>query len=103
MRPKRPYCSPDFRDASNIFNKCAPVYYSNQPPQTSCSVSSRCRKFTICDFAFYAHNTILSELYFLFFLFLLFLENNNDTVIHNEDNSKAADGTLNGMFYIRYY
>ncbi|XP_029659621.1 kielin/chordin-like protein [Formica exsecta] len=64
VRPKRPYCSPDFRDASNIFNKCAPVYYSNQPPQTSCSVSSRC-------------------------------QNNNDTVIHNEDNSKAADGTLN--------
>ncbi|XP_025269544.1 kielin/chordin-like protein [Camponotus floridanus] len=40
---KRPYCSPDFRDASNIFNKCAPVYYSSQPPQTSCSVFSRCQ------------------------------------------------------------
>ncbi|KAL6429458.1 hypothetical protein ACFW04_008251 [Cataglyphis niger] len=63
-RPKRPYCSPDFRDASGIFNKCAPVYYSSQPPQTSCSVFSRC-------------------------------QNVNDTVIHNEDNSKSADGTSN--------
>lgn len=93
-RPKRPYCSPDFRGASEIFNKCAPVYYSSQPPQTSCSVFSRCRKFTICDFAFYAHNTTLSE--FIFY----FLENVNDTVIHNEDNSKSADGTSNGMIFI---
>ncbi|XP_072763965.1 uncharacterized protein [Anoplolepis gracilipes] len=43
MKPKRSYCSPDFRDASDIFNKCAPVYYSSQAPQTSCSVFSRCQ------------------------------------------------------------
>ncbi|XP_057337825.1 kielin/chordin-like protein [Microplitis mediator] len=42
-KPKHPYCSPDFRHASDIFNECAPVYYSSQSPQTSCSVFSRCQ------------------------------------------------------------
>lgn len=96
-KPKRPYCSPDFRGASDIFNKCAPVYYSSQAPQTSCSVFSRCRKFTIRGFAFYAHNMILFE--FIFY----FLENANDTVIHNEDNWKSADETPNGMFIFICY
>ncbi|XP_012539782.2 kielin/chordin-like protein isoform X1 [Monomorium pharaonis] len=59
-KPKHPYCSPDFRHAGEIFSNCAPVYYSNQSPQTGCSVFSRC-------------------------------QNDNDTVIHNEDNSKSAD------------
>ncbi|XP_020289052.1 uncharacterized protein LOC109857291 isoform X2 [Pseudomyrmex gracilis] len=43
VRPKRPYCSPDFRHASDIFSKCAPVYYPGQSPQTGCGVSSRCQ------------------------------------------------------------
>ncbi|XP_057328661.1 kielin/chordin-like protein [Microplitis mediator] len=43
VKPKHPYCSPDFRHASDVFNKCAPVYYSSQSPQTSCSVFSRCQ------------------------------------------------------------
>ncbi|XP_011869483.1 PREDICTED: kielin/chordin-like protein [Vollenhovia emeryi] len=59
-KPKRPYCSPDFKNPSSIVNNCAPVYYSGQSPQTSCSVFVRC-------------------------------QNNNDTVIHNEDSSKSAD------------
>lgn len=60
VRPKRPYCSPDFRNAYDVFSNCPPVYYSNQSPQTSCSVFSRC-------------------------------QNINDTIIHNEDNSKSAE------------
>lgn len=54
-KPKRPYCSPDFRHASDVFSNCAPVYYFNQSPQTGCSVSSRCRKFTSCNFVCYVH------------------------------------------------
>jgi hypothetical protein len=59
-KPKHPYCSPDFSHAGNIINKCAPVYYFNQSPQTGCSLFTRC-------------------------------QNNNDTVIHNEDNLKSAE------------
>ncbi|XP_032674879.1 kielin/chordin-like protein [Odontomachus brunneus] len=42
-RPKRPYCSPDFYDTYNIRQHCAPVYYSNQSPQTDCYLSTRCQ------------------------------------------------------------
>ncbi|XP_037038687.1 uncharacterized protein LOC119076123 [Bradysia coprophila] len=41
--PKRPYCDPYFNHASDIVENCAPVYYSNQSPQTDCSVFSRCQ------------------------------------------------------------
>ncbi|XP_011684391.1 PREDICTED: kielin/chordin-like protein [Wasmannia auropunctata] len=61
-KPKRPYCSPEFRNAHDIINNCPPVYYSSQSPQADCSVFSRC-------------------------------QNDNDTVIHNEDNSKSVDKT----------
>ncbi|CAG5099468.1 Protein of unknown function, partial [Cotesia congregata] len=43
VKPKHPYCSPEMRHASDIHNHCAPVYYSTQSPQTSCSVFSRCQ------------------------------------------------------------
>ncbi|XP_044575994.1 kielin/chordin-like protein [Cotesia glomerata] len=43
IKPSRPYCSPEMRHASDIYNRCAPVYYSSQSPQTSCSVFSRCQ------------------------------------------------------------
>ncbi|XP_074114878.1 LOW QUALITY PROTEIN: uncharacterized protein LOC141537656 [Cotesia typhae] len=36
-------CSLEMRHASDIHRRCAPVYYSNQSPQTSCSVFSRCQ------------------------------------------------------------
>ncbi|XP_014473598.1 PREDICTED: kielin/chordin-like protein [Dinoponera quadriceps] len=42
-KPKRPYCSPDFRDAYSVRQHCAPVYYSNQSPQTDCNLSTRCQ------------------------------------------------------------
>lgn len=46
-KPKYPYFSPDSRHASVIFDKCAPVYYSTQSPQTSCSAFSRCCMFLV--------------------------------------------------------
>ncbi|XP_074106913.1 kielin/chordin-like protein isoform X1 [Cotesia typhae] len=36
-------CSPENRHPSDIHNRCAPVYYSSQSPQSSCSVFSRCQ------------------------------------------------------------
>ncbi len=44
-KPKHNYCDPTFRDAGSIKNNCAPVYFSTQSPQTSCSVFDRCRKY----------------------------------------------------------
>nr|XP_033333990.1 BMP-binding endothelial regulator protein-like [Megalopta genalis] len=41
-KPKHGYCDPLFRHADDIHEKCAPVFYSNQNPQTDCSYSSRC-------------------------------------------------------------
>ncbi|XP_067203461.1 kielin/chordin-like protein isoform X2 [Linepithema humile] len=43
VKSKHPYCSPDFRNARDISENCAPVFYSDQPPQTSCSLSTRCQ------------------------------------------------------------
>ncbi|XP_043682162.1 kielin/chordin-like protein [Vespula pensylvanica] len=42
-KPNHPYCSPDFRNAYDIYNNCAPVYYDNQSPQTGCNLSTRCQ------------------------------------------------------------
>ncbi|KAL2713248.1 hypothetical protein V1478_016946 [Vespula squamosa] len=42
-KPNHPYCSADFRNAYDIYNNCAPVYYNNQSPQTGCNLSTRCQ------------------------------------------------------------
>ncbi|KAG7199608.1 hypothetical protein KM043_014211 [Ampulex compressa] len=43
-KPKHPYCTPELRNAGNIYEKCAPVYYATQSPQTSCNVMSKCQQ-----------------------------------------------------------
>ncbi|XP_043473196.1 kielin/chordin-like protein [Leptopilina heterotoma] len=41
--PKGGFCRPDFRHSTKIHENCAPTYYYEQPPQTSCSVFYRCQ------------------------------------------------------------
>ncbi|XP_046141301.1 uncharacterized protein LOC114880886 isoform X1 [Osmia bicornis bicornis] len=41
--PNRSYCSPLFRNAPDIHQNCAPVFYDNQNPQQDCSYASRCQ------------------------------------------------------------
>ncbi|CAK9830636.1 hypothetical protein ANTRET_LOCUS7773 [Anthophora retusa] len=40
---KRSYCTPLLRTPDVVMRKCAPVFYSNQNPQTDCNVFSRCQ------------------------------------------------------------
>ncbi|XP_018400827.1 PREDICTED: kielin/chordin-like protein isoform X1 [Cyphomyrmex costatus] len=42
-KPKRSYCHPEFNHLYEVINKCAPVYYPSQSPQTSCNAFSRCQ------------------------------------------------------------
>ncbi|XP_051168112.1 uncharacterized protein LOC127285929 [Leptopilina boulardi] len=41
--PKGSFCGTEMRNSYEIREKCAPVYYYTQSPQTSCSVSYRCQ------------------------------------------------------------
>ncbi|EZA58364.1 uncharacterized protein LOC105276478 isoform X2 [Ooceraea biroi] len=43
IKPKRSYCSPDFRGAGNIYHNCAPVYGSSELPQANCTFDMRCQ------------------------------------------------------------
>ncbi|KMQ89264.1 hypothetical protein RF55_11121 [Lasius niger] len=43
VKPKRPYCSPEFRDANDIHQNCAPVFYNDQLPQIDCHLGTRCQ------------------------------------------------------------
>jgi len=45
VKSKYPYCSPDFYNPLAISRNCAPIFSNDQPPQTSCSLNMRCRKF----------------------------------------------------------
>uniref|UniRef100_V9III8 VWFC domain-containing protein n=1 Tax=Apis cerana TaxID=7461 RepID=V9III8_APICE len=38
-----PHCSPLFTNGGSIYQKCAPVFYDNQNPQTDCSYVTRCQ------------------------------------------------------------
>ncbi|XP_020289050.1 uncharacterized protein LOC109857290 [Pseudomyrmex gracilis] len=40
----RPYCSPGFYYSNVIHENCAPIFYNDQPPQTSCSLITRCQE-----------------------------------------------------------
>ncbi|XP_076643955.1 uncharacterized protein LOC143354093 [Halictus rubicundus] len=41
-KPNHGYCSPLFRNADEIHEKCAPVFYAGQNVQKDCSYASRC-------------------------------------------------------------
>ncbi|XP_033188501.2 von Willebrand factor C and EGF domain-containing protein-like [Bombus vancouverensis nearcticus] len=42
-KPNRDYCSPLFRNAESIHEKCAPMFYADQNPQKDCSYAFRCQ------------------------------------------------------------
>lgn len=58
-KPNRPYCTADFSSAYNVHNNCTPVFYSSQPPQTSCNLSWRCQNFN--DTVIHNHDEIIGK------------------------------------------
>ncbi|XP_072763964.1 uncharacterized protein [Anoplolepis gracilipes] len=56
VKPKRPYCNPEFRDASDIYQNCAPVFYNNQLPQIDCHLSTKCQNAN--DIVIHNHNNL---------------------------------------------
>ncbi|XP_029659622.1 uncharacterized protein LOC115233382 [Formica exsecta] len=59
VKPKRPYCSPEFRDASDIRRNCAPVFYNSQLPQIDCHLGTRCQNAN--DTVIHNHDDLKSD------------------------------------------
>lgn len=105
----RPNCYPLFRNGGSIYQKCAPVFYDNQNPQTDCSYATRCREF-ITQISPIKLETFLSigskKLWNKFIILqneLVFAENSEDVVIHNHDHAKSISEEGNVFQYIHFF
>lgn len=98
-----PHCSPLFTNGGSIYQKCAPVFYDNQNPQTDCSYVTRCREFMteispIETFLSIGINKLWNKL--ILQNEFVFAENSEDVVIHNHDHTKSISDEGNVFPYI---
>lgn len=96
-----PHCSPLFTNGGSIYQKCAPVFYDNQNPQTDCSYVTRCREFMTETFLSIGINKLWNKL--ILQNEFVFAENSEDVVIHNHDHTKSISDEGNVFPYIYIY